>query len=162
MPALNPGRNLRRLLKADVQAAAEGRLGMTQAERDQASGAAQEAAARQAAAQIQDVQRATMASGANQFTGASAQLQRDIARESANAAAGARVAQDQLSAQIAQARRQALQAALERQQELARADRKMALGLGMQAAGGAASVVPGGQVYAQMLQQAGTSLMGGE
>lgn len=156
MPALNPGSNLRRLLKADVQAAAEGRLGMTQAERDQGSGAALEAASRQAAAQVQDIDRATMASGANQFTGAAAQLKRDVAREAGEGAAAARVAQDQLSAQIAQARRQALQTALEKQQEIAREDRKMALRLGVAAAGTAAGAAgPGGELFGQMLEQAG-------
>lgn len=159
MPALNPGRNLRRLLNADVTAAAEGRLGLTQAERDQGAGSAEEAAARQAAAQAQDIDRASMASGANQFTGAAAQLKRDVAREAGEGAAAARVAQDQLSAQIAQARRQALQTALEKQQEIAREDRKLAAKVGLAAAGTAAAAAgPGGQVFSQMMSQAGGML----
>lgn len=156
MPTLNAGRKIREILNRDTLAAMEGRLGLSEQEREQGAMSGADAAARQAAAQQTDVQRASMAGGAAPFSGEAAKLQRDIAGKATEGAAIARAAQDQISAQIAAARREALLAQLRQQQQVAQQRAAMAMELGGQVLeAGATAAAPGlGALFTQMASEA--------
>ncbi len=157
--ALRPGKRLKGLLRNEARAAAEGRLGLSQGERDQGAAAAQEAAGRQAAASAGEVQRAAIAGGANQFTGAAADLQRDIATDAASTAAAARPEQDEISARLAAVRRQTLQGGLERQQQINRENAKAAIEV--VAKGAFAAATGGGSAFAEQAGAVGSAMFGG-
>lgn len=152
MPTLNAGRKIRDILKRDTLAAMEGRLGLSEQEREQGAMAGADAAARQASAQQSEVQRASLAGGAAPFAGEAAKLQRDIAKQATEGAAIARAAQDQISAQIAAARKEALMAQLREQQKVAQQRAAMVME-GVGTVIGAASEAPEpGSLMAEMFK----------
>ena len=116
------GLEANRLLAADVEAMKQGELGVSQAEKDQASQMQAAGAAMQAQAQQQELARTQMAGGG--YSGQYAEAARGVGDVAAQTEATARAEQDEISRQQAEARRAEILGRLERQQELGIAERR--------------------------------------
>jgi hypothetical protein len=115
------GLEANRLLASDVEAMKKGELGMSQAEKDQASQMQAAGAAMQAQTQQQELARNQMAGGG--YSGQYAEAARGVGDVAAQTEATARAEQDEISRQQAEARRAEILGRVERQQELGIAER---------------------------------------
>lgn len=120
---MNPGDRSRKYLLGDLKKMENGQLGMSDAEKRQATDAANATAAANVQGQAKDMGQASLASGPmGAVSGRAASMQREAAAQLGNAGALASAETEKTSQALAEQQRQAIRGSLEREQDRNRQD----------------------------------------